>query len=132
MGDLGDVGRRGLVSFRVFAKSLVVEASADASSSSKRSRGDFGGEDSSPARWKRGDRGELECCEALPALGAGGDIGLWGLFCVRRSAVEEATSLACKGLGVGLRCVNRPSAGRVNGRGVRGGMKSRKMALPAL
>ena len=114
MGDIGDVGRRDLVSFLVFARSLAVEAS-DASSSSKRSRGDFGGEDSSPARWKRGERGEFECCEPLAVLGAGGDIGLWGLFCVRRSAVDEATSLACKGLGVGFRCVNRPSAGREKG-----------------
>ena len=114
MGDIGEVGRRGPASFLVFARSLVVEAS-DASSSSKRSRGDFGGEDSSPARWKRGDRGEFECCEPLAVLGAGGDIGLWGLFCARGSAIEEAISLACKGLGVGLRWVNRPSAGRENG-----------------
>lgn len=132
MGDVGDLGRSGLVSFLLFARSLVVEAS-DARSSSRRSRGDFGGEDSSPARGKRGERGEFECCEPLVVLRAGGDIGLCGLLCARRTAVEAATSLACKGLGVGLRCVNRPSAGRENGRVmVRGGTKSREIALPAL
>lgn len=45
---MGEVGGRLLGSFPVFARSFVVEAS-EASSSSRRSRGDFGGEDSSPA-----------------------------------------------------------------------------------
>ena len=59
-----------------FAKSLVVDAS-DASSSSKRSRGDFGGAES-PATLKRGDNGEPEGFESLAALRIGGETGLLG------------------------------------------------------
>lgn len=131
MGDMGEVGGKLLVSFLIFARSFVVEAS-EASSSSRRSRGDFGGEDSSPARLKRGEPGEFECCEPLAVLSDGGDIGLLGLFCVRSSVFGVATSLACNGLGVGLRCVKRPSAGRENCGVARGGKGSREAALPAL
>lgn len=108
---MGEVGRLAFGPFLGIVKSLVVEAS-DASNSSRRSRGDLGGEDSSPARTKRGERGEFDCCEPLAVLSECGDIGLLGLFWFRISAVGAATSLACSGLGVGLRCVNRPSAGR--------------------
>ena len=103
-----------------FTISLVVEAS-DASSSSRRSRGDLGG-DSSPARLKRGERGDLDCCDPLAVLSTGEDIELLGLRWVPESVFGATTSLACKGLGVGLRCVKRPSAGRENCGGLnRGG-----------